>query len=144
MVPPETRLSVPALTTVWLVTNCWRANVSVPGNALVSAADPMSPLSTVKVCPEATWRYASVEPKFTTGTERVEPVPVPLARMAPEVRVRVVGFRPERPPTFTEPEAELFSASALRVWLPVRELEVLYWALKVCAAEADRTFAAAV
>ena len=77
---------------------------------------------TVRAWPEATWKIASAPPKATIGTARVEPVPVPLARIAPLLIVRVAGLRPPRPPTERTCEASLVSAKALMDWAPVREL----------------------
>ena len=142
MVASATRLTVPPLIMSIPCVNCWRLKFSVPGKDLLSVFVPMNPLSTSSVWPEAICRKASLAAKLTTGTDRRVDVPVPLARMPPEVTVSVVGLRPERPPKSTEPETLLVSARALIVWLPVSELEVLNWALKVALAGADRMLVA--
>ena len=84
---------------------------------------------------------ASAPAKATTGTESVLVVPEPLARMVPLVSVSVVGFKPDRPPTLTDPTA-LLRVRAFNVWLPVKELAVRGVALKVWVAPALRIFVA--
>ena len=74
----------------------------------------------MRAWPEATWKIASAPPKATIGTARVEPVPVPFARIAPLLIVRVAVA--PTPPTESTCEASLVSANALMDWAPVREL----------------------
>ena len=107
------------------LTNWGDSRKSEPGRALVSPLVPVMDEVTVRAWPEATWKIASAPPKATIGTARVEPVPVPLARIAPLLMVRVAGLRPPRPPTERDCEASLVSASALMDWAPVRELALV-------------------
>ena len=119
---PAARRSVPALMVVLPLMNWGDSTKIEPGRALVRPAVPVMAEVTVTAWPEATWKIASVPPKATIGTARVEPVPVPLARIAPLLIVRVAGFRPPRPPTERTCEASLVSAKALMVCAPVSEL----------------------
>ena len=96
----------------------------------------LNPLVTVSVWPLATWMIASpvpVAPKETTGTPNVAVAPAleAVAKIAPEVRVSVVGFRPPRPPTvgLLPTNGPLLMVRAFRVWLPVREFAVAEVAL---------------
>lgn len=132
------------------LTNCWALKFKVPPKFLDRPPVVEKPLVTLRVCPVATWMIASevpVAPKEITGMlkEEVAPDEVPVAKIAPVVRVRVVGLRPVKPPIVGEfpTKGPLLKVNALRVWLPVSEFDVAVVALNVCVAVALKTLVAA-
>ncbi len=132
------------------LTNCGASKFRTPARFFERPPVVLNPLVTVSVWPLATWTMASevpVAPNETTGTPSVAVAPEPdeVAKIAPEVRVSVVGLRPPRPPTvgLLPTNGPLLIVNALRVWLPVREFAVAEVALKVCVVVALRTFVTA-
>ena len=132
------------------LTNWGASKFKAPARFLERPPLVLKPLVTVSVCPLATWMMASevpVAPKETTGTpnEAVAPEPEPVARIAPEVSVNVVGLSPARPPTagLLPTRGPVLMVRAFSVWLPVSEFAVAEVALKVWVGDALSTLVTA-